>query len=208
MVNGKELFVQKCGSCHALKRAGTQGRQGPDLDQAFGPSRRNGLGEQTVAGVVERQIAHVRKNSTMPEDLVTGSDARDVAAYVAMVAGQTGKDTGVLANAGKREVSIKPIKASDGRLRIDADPTGALAFVTTKATATPGPLTVVSVNKASVPHNIALRNSNGTLLEEGADVSDGGTSKFSTTVKATKYSFVCTVPGHEEAGMKGELTVK
>lgn len=208
MVNGKTLFVQKCGSCHALDRAGTKGRQGPDLDEAFGPSRRDGLGEDTIAGVVERQIANVRKSSTMPEDLVTGKDAKDVAAYVAMVAGQPGKDTGALANAGTPEVSDKPIEAADGRLRIDADPTGALAFVTTKAIAMPGPLMFVSVNKASIPHNIALRDPSGNLLEAGPVVSDGGTSKFSTTVKSGKYSFVCTVPGHEEGGMKGELTVK
>ena len=208
MVNGKTLFVQKCGSCHALDRAGTKGRQGPDLDEAFGPSRRDGLGEDTVAGVAERQIANVRKSSTMPEDLVTGEDAKDVAAYVAMVAGQPGKDQGALANAGEREVSDTPIEAEEGRLRIDADPTGALAFVTTQARAMPGPLMFVSVNKASIPHNIALRDPTGTLMEAGAVVSDGGTSKFSTTVKSGNYSFVCTVPGHEEAGMTGELTVK
>ena len=54
MVNGKALFTQKCGSCHVLERAGTKGKQGPDLDEAFGPSRSDGLGERTVAGVVER----------------------------------------------------------------------------------------------------------------------------------------------------------
>ena len=36
----------------------------------------------------------------------------------------------------------------------------------------------------------------------------GGTSKVSATVKAGKYEYVCTVPGHEEGGMRGELTVK
>ena len=207
-VNGKDLFAAKCGSCHVLNRAGTKGRQGPNLDEAFGPARRDGLGEGTVAGVVERQIFHVRKNSTMPGDLVTGQDAKDVAAYVALVAGQPGKDTGALANAGKPKVSTKPIAAKGGTLRIDADPTGALAFVTSKATATPGSLMFVSVNKASIPHNIALRDKGGKLVKEGPDVSGGGSSKFSASVKAGKYAFVCTVPGHEEGGMKGDLTVK
>ena len=36
----------------------------------------------------------------MPEDLVTGADARDVAAYVAEVAGVPGEDSGQLASAG------------------------------------------------------------------------------------------------------------
>lgn len=208
MVNGKALYAQKCGSCHVLARAGTKGLQGPNLDEAFGPARSDGLGEQTVAGVVERQIANVRRSSTMPEDLVTGKDAKDVAAYVALVAGQPGKDTGALANAGKPKVSNKPIAAKGGTLKIDADPTGALAFVTSKATATPGSLMFVSVNKASIPHNIALRDPGGKLIKEGPDVSGGGSSEFTASVEAGKYAFVCTVPGHEEGGMKGDLTVK
>ena len=100
LVNGKALFVERCGTCHALERAGTSGTQGPDLDAAFGPARDQGLGQETVAGVVREQIANVRRNSIMPEDLVTGEDAHDVAAYVAEVAGMPGEDTGQLASAG------------------------------------------------------------------------------------------------------------
>lgn len=208
LVAGKTLFTQKCGSCHVLNRAGTKGVQGPNLDAAFGPARSSGLGEQTVVGVVHDQIALVRRNSTMPKDLVTGQDARDVAAYVGEVAGQSGKDAGALANAGAPKVSNKPIAAKAGTLQIDADPTGALAFESTKATAAMGSLMFVSVNKATIPHNIAVRDSAGKLLGEGPDVQGGGSSKFSATLPAGKYSFVCTVPGHEEGGMKGELTVK
>ena len=100
LVNGKALFVEQCGTCHALERAGTQGAQGPNLDEAFGPSRSDGLGRATVQGVVQDQIANVRSGSSMPEDLVTGKDARDVAAYVAEVAGMPGEDAGQLASAG------------------------------------------------------------------------------------------------------------
>ena len=32
---GKELFIQKCGSCHTLADAGTKGQIGPNLDDAF-----------------------------------------------------------------------------------------------------------------------------------------------------------------------------
>lgn len=100
LVNGKQLFVEKCGTCHALERAGTSATQGPNLDEAFGPAREDGLGEETIEGVVRRQIANVRRGSIMPEDLVTGDDARDVAAYVGAVAGVPGEDTGQLASAG------------------------------------------------------------------------------------------------------------
>ena len=93
--NGKELFTAKCGSCHTLADAGTTGTIGPNLDDAFAESRRNGLGESTFVQVVRDQIAYsIEETSTgapgMPQNLVTGQDAIDVSTYVASVAG-TGK---------------------------------------------------------------------------------------------------------------------
>ena len=90
--NGKELFTAKCGTCHTLADAGTTGTIGPNLDDAFAESRRNGLGESTFVQVVRDQIAYaIEETSTgapgMPADLVTGQDADDVASYVASVAG-------------------------------------------------------------------------------------------------------------------------
>src|SRR5829696_10556561 len=92
--NGKRLYTgqlaegqkrpdgyQPCGSCHALARANTGGTAGPDLDEAFATARRDGMNKKTVQGVVEDQIYHPRKNSTMPPQLVKGDEARDVAAY-------------------------------------------------------------------------------------------------------------------------------
>jgi uncharacterized cupredoxin-like copper-binding protein len=38
-------------------------------------------------------------------------------------------------------------------------------------------------------------------------VGKGGVSKVVMTLKPGKYTFYCTVPGHEKAGMKGILTV-
>jgi mono/diheme cytochrome c family protein len=98
--NGKALFVQRCGSCHALSRAGTQGQTGPNLDAAFRAALRAGESRDTVEGVVRDQISHVRRSSAMPKNLVTGNDARDVAAYVAFAADRLGEDQGALAQAG------------------------------------------------------------------------------------------------------------
>ena len=100
LVNGKALFVQKCSSCHGLNRANAQGTQGPNLDESFDVALREGMNEATVAGVVKRQIANVRRGSEMPANLVTGNDATDVAAYVASVIGKQGQDGGALAQAG------------------------------------------------------------------------------------------------------------
>ena len=100
LTNGKALFVQRCGSCHQLERAGTQGETGPDLDTAFRAALQSGMNRETVQGVVDDQIANVRRNSQMPPDLVTGNDRRDVAAYVAYASGRRGEDEGALAQAG------------------------------------------------------------------------------------------------------------
>ncbi len=103
LVNGKRLFTGEgqCAACHVLQRAGSGGVLGPNLDESFGPSRRDGLGQSTVEGIVLRQIDQTRRGSAMPEDLVTGQDARDVAAYVAQAAGMSGADPGGLASAGQ-----------------------------------------------------------------------------------------------------------
>ena len=100
LVNGKSMFTQKCGSCHTLKRAQTQGKTGPDLDTAFQEALRVGMNRKTVRGVVRDQIKDVRRNSVMPRNLVKGSNATDVAAYVGFAAARPGQDTGALAQAG------------------------------------------------------------------------------------------------------------
>ncbi len=91
--NGKKLFSAKCGSCHTLADAGTAGNIGPDLDYAFKQDLAVGMTEGTIRQVVRAQIAYaITETSTgapgMPKNLVTGSDAKDVAAYVASVAGR------------------------------------------------------------------------------------------------------------------------
>jgi len=94
--HGKRLFTGegRCAQCHTLARAGAGGTIGPNLDHAFAPARRDGLGESTVMGVVREQIDIPRRDSAMPADLVTGNDASDVAAYVASAAGAPGEDPG------------------------------------------------------------------------------------------------------------------
>jgi mono/diheme cytochrome c family protein len=100
LTNGKAKFVEKCGSCHTLARAGTAGTQGPSLDVAFQTALADGFDRDTIEGVVHQQVLHPRRNSIMPAGLVKGDDARDVAAYVGYAANRSGQDQGALASAG------------------------------------------------------------------------------------------------------------
>lgn len=211
LVAGKQAFVKSCSACHILNRADTKGTVGPDLDVAFRTALSEGFGRGTVRGVVLQQILHPARLPTdspayMPPKLVEGQAAADVAAYVASVAALPGEDTGRLGSAVAAPGAGKTAVAKDGKLEIAADPNGQLAYVTKKATASPGPLKIDSPNESSVVHDIAI-DDNG-VSEDGDDVVDGGVSTISFTAKAGTYDYFCTLPGHREAGMEGVLTVK
>lgn len=102
LIAGKQAFLEECGSCHVMERAGTQGTQGPDLDEAFRQSLADGLGRGGVRGIVAYQIAHPNEAldesspAYMPADLVTGPNVDNVAAYVGYAAARPGEDTGSL----------------------------------------------------------------------------------------------------------------
>jgi mono/diheme cytochrome c family protein len=92
---GRELFVQKCGTCHAMAQAGTTAQIGPDLDHAFAAARAAGETGSTIEGIVTAQVEYPRPSTdnpavSMPADLVTGRDLQDVAAYVGEYAGVPG----------------------------------------------------------------------------------------------------------------------
>jgi mono/diheme cytochrome c family protein len=202
-VRGKQLFVAKCGACHVLRRAGTQGRVGPSLDAAFARDRVDGFHSDTIRGLVREWILHPNRAGVMPGKLYEGGDAKDVATYVALVAAKSGKDTGDLGNA--IQTVSKPAVEKSGTLEIDADPSGQLRFTAPSATGTAGPVTLRSVNKSAVGHDISIKGAG--LDSHGKVVSNGGVSTVTATLKPGSYIFYCSVPGHYPP-MGGKLTVK
>ncbi len=120
LTNGQKLFTSAtCGGCHVLAAAGSLGTTGPNLDDAFAGSRKEGVKQSTIENVVL---------PPMPKNLVKGQDAVDVAAYVASVAG-TGN-----ANA-------KPPSAlgNDGKAIFQADCASCHTLAAAQATGTVGP---------------------------------------------------------------------
>jgi mono/diheme cytochrome c family protein len=75
---GRELFAAHCSGCHTLRAVHAVSQVGPDLDFVRPP-----------AAVVRRRIHEGSEAATavMPPEIVTGSDAADVAAFVARAAG-------------------------------------------------------------------------------------------------------------------------
>jgi plastocyanin len=209
LVAGKQEFVSKCGACHILARANTKGMIGPNLDDAFRASLAGGLKRSTILGVVHGQILEPNPGGAMPKNLVHGADVENIAAYVAKVAAEPGQDSGLLATAVKAAGSGKPAVETAGKLEIDADPSGQLAYVTKQASAKPGPVTVTMKNAASIGHNIAVQQgTSGAVLSAGPVVQSGGTSSVKVTLKPGTYTYFCQVPGHRAGGMLGTLTVK
>jgi mono/diheme cytochrome c family protein len=107
--NGGKLFAAKCGGCHSLAAAGTQGTIGPNLDGAFAGDREQGFKEDTIRNVVLDQMRQPSapmpgpntlfpkcKSGTndQPQGCVTDQKAalEDVAAYVASTAGVNGAE--------------------------------------------------------------------------------------------------------------------
>jgi plastocyanin len=205
VVRGKQLFVQKCGSCHTLAHAASTGDVGPNLDDAFRQDRADGVKTTSIQGLVDSWIQYPDTEGVMPGGLYRGAEAEDVAAYVALVAAIPGQDTGALATA-VAQVNQKPAAEKNGVVEIDADPTGQLKFLASSASATAGKVTLRMKNMSSVDHDIAIKGAG--VSQVGPIVDNGGVSTVSANLPKGTYTFYCSVDGHEAAGMKGTLTVK
>jgi mono/diheme cytochrome c family protein len=108
LVNGKQLFASKCGSCHTLSHANTTGTVGPNLDDAFRQDRLDGVKSTSIEGLVDYWIQYPNTQGVMPAGLVKGQQAQNVASYVGLVAALPGVDTGALATAVSEKVNPTP----------------------------------------------------------------------------------------------------
>jgi uncharacterized cupredoxin-like copper-binding protein len=92
------------------------------------------------------------------------------------------------------------------KLSLAADPGGKLRFDKKALQAAAGKVTIVMKNPAPLSHNVSIEGPG--INEMGETVGQGGTSTASANLKAGRYTFYCSVPGHREGGMVGTLTVK
>jgi uncharacterized cupredoxin-like copper-binding protein len=75
-------------------------------------------------------------------------------------------------------------------------------FKFSKTSVPHGSVTFTFVNKGHVGHDLKIGGKKTALI------SPGKSAKLTVTLKKGKSAYLCTVPGHAAAGMKGTLTVK
>jgi len=102
-----------------------------------------------------------------------------------------------------------PVSAAptNGPLAISANPQGTLAYTATTLLASSSHVTIDFTNRSPLMHNMTIANAAGKVL--GATPTfTGATKALSLNLPPGTYTFYCSVPGHEAAGMKGTLTVR
>jgi plastocyanin len=92
-----------------------------------------------------------------------------------------------------------------GTLKLAADPS-AIAYDTTSLESSAGEVTIEFSNPAALEHDVAIEQ-DGEEIAASETITEGDTS-VSAELEPGTYTFLCTVPGHAEAGMQGTLTVK
>jgi mono/diheme cytochrome c family protein len=98
LTEGQSLFQTNCGTCHTLYAAGTDGNYGPNLDELLAPNGAASTTEDpkgTEEGIEKRVLNALLEgvDSTttpgrMPANILTGSQAKEVARFVAHTAGE------------------------------------------------------------------------------------------------------------------------
>jgi mono/diheme cytochrome c family protein len=157
--SGQQLFTQKCGGCHALDAAGTQGTIGPDLDAAFRASREEGFDETSIREVVLGQMRY--PIPPMPDDAelfplsadYTEEDRENdmsvIATFVASVAGDEE------ASAAARAQGGGGAEADDPQAIFTSNCAGCHTFAPANASGTVGPnLDESSLDVAAIEEQI------------------------------------------------------
>jgi plastocyanin len=231
------VFNQRCGGCHTLSYAGTHGSaSNPRTAENINGPNFNVRCERPAIRVLYAIENGGFSGAYMPQNVVVGQQAHDVALFVSRFAGRQAENEpspgvktcdqmpiGTLppptGAASTTPTSTAPAATTPGgtpagggssgnTLQIAAEATELKFDQPTLTAAKPGRVVVVFTNPSPIPHNFTVQQgTNGKVL--------GHTPTFATgkmtlvlNLPAGKYTYYCSVPGHRQAGMVGTLTVK
>jgi plastocyanin len=92
-------------------------------------------------------------------------------------------------------------------LDVSSPSDGSLVYQPNGLQAKPGNVEITYDNPSPVPHSIAVATANGNVIAQVQPFTNGKQTVALNGLKPGKYVFYCTVPGHREAGMQGDLTI-
>jgi uncharacterized cupredoxin-like copper-binding protein len=117
-------------------------------------------------------------------------------AYVVAVWAMTGKP-------GKPGLGAAPPPVSTGTTAATVSVTATeFSFKLSKASVPHGKVVFTVANRGKVAHDFSISGKTSSL------VAPGKSTTLTVTLAAGKLLYICTVPGHAAAGMKGNLIVK
>lgn len=91
-----------------------------------------------------------------------------------------------------------------GPTTLEVTGTDALAFEPAELSAPPGTITVELTSGEAVEHTFVIEELDDT---EVVAAPAGETASGSIDLEAGTYAFYCSIPGHRESGMEGELSI-
>jgi plastocyanin len=129
---------------------------------------------------------------------VTGAGIRRAALALAVAATVGAAGLTGLAMAASKPPAVRALSARANEL----------AFNVKVLKAPAGPVRLVLTNRSDLAHNVAVRGPKLPKARLGKVVGKGRKSVVSfANLPAGRYTFYCSVFGHEAGGMKGTLTV-
>jgi uncharacterized cupredoxin-like copper-binding protein len=91
-------------------------------------------------------------------------------------------------------------------VRVAADPDGELAFDQESVEVPAGEMTFEFENPASIEHDFVIEDADGNDVAR-TDLIAEDSDSVTVDLASGEYTFYCSVPGHREGGMLGQLTV-
>ena len=97
---------------------------------------------------------------------------------------------------------VLPATAKTNKTVVTVKATNSLKFILSTKTVKAGVVSFKVTNTGSIPHDFKIAGKKTPLLGAGKSATLTVTLK-----KGKKYPYLCTVPGHAAAGMKGTVKV-
>ena len=183
---GKTVFLRSgCAKCHVLKAVQAAGTVGPNLDTHH----------YTLAAIIKQVTQGGRFMPPFGASVggsLSATQIKNVAAFV-------------YANA-----LARPIPTAAATVTVTAGKPSEFKFTLLPKTFRHGAVTFKVTNRGALPHNFKWctaprTNAANTCTGKATTLTSPGKSATLkvTITKAGTYEFLCTVPGHAAAGMKG-----